>query len=287
MAGSALPSYIRIADDRTPAHAVDMKPSSLLRGLLGICFMATLEMRAEDAPEYITTGSGLQYVITKRGEGAAAQPGHVVIAHYTGKLEDGTVFDSSVERGEPFAFTLGQRQVIKGWDEGFALLHVGDQATFVIPADLAYGEKGAGGVIPPGATLRFDVEFVDVKQHGLTDHLQQLIDRDGLDAALARFVELKAQKFGDYYVSEAQLNSLGYRYLGKGQIAEALAVFKLNVELYPLSGNTHDSLGEALLKDGQTTAAIAAYEQSVALDPKNDNALRILAELKSADTVVR
>lgn len=262
-----------------------MKYTFFLRGFLGVCAVSATLLGAEAAPEFTTTESGLKYAITQPGEGESPQPGQVVIAHYTGKLEDGTVFDSSVERGEPFAFTLGQRQVIKGWDEGFALLHVGDHATFIIPSDLAYGEKGAGDRIPPGATLRFDVEFVDVKQHALADHLQEIIDRDGVDAALARFVELKQQDFGDYYVSEAQLNSLGYRYLGKDQLSAAIAVFKLNVELFPLSGNTHDSLGEALLKNGQTTAAIAAYEQSVALDPQNENALRILAELKSADVV--
>lgn len=258
---------------------------SRLRTLAGLLAISTSLLRAEAAPEFTTTESGLRYAITHHGDGPAPQAGQVVIAHYTGKLEDGTVFDSSVERDTPFAFTLGQRQVIKGWDEGFALLHVGDRATFILPPELAYGEKGAGEMIPPGATLRFDVEFIDVKQHALADHLQEIIDRDGIDAALARFVELKAQEFGDYYVSEAQFNSLGYRYLGKDQLPAALAVFKLNVELFPLSGNTHDSLGEALLKNGQTTAAIAAYEQSVELDPKNENALRILAELKSGDGV--
>ncbi|MCB1104755.1 MAG: FKBP-type peptidyl-prolyl cis-trans isomerase [Opitutaceae bacterium] len=262
-----------------------MKSIPFLRGLFGLCVFSATLLGAEEAPAYTTTESGLQYAITAEGDGPTPQPGQVVIAHYTGKLADGTVFDSSRERGEPFAFTLGQRQVIKGWDEGFALLHVGDHATFIIPSNLAYGEKGAGDRIPPGSTLRFDVEFVDVKQHALADHLQEIIDRDGVDAALARFVELKEQDFGDYYVSEAQLNSLGYRYLGKDQLPAAIAVFKLNVELFPLSGNTHDSLGEALLKNGQTTAAIAAYEQSVKLDPKNENALRILAELKSADVV--
>ncbi|MCC6415353.1 MAG: FKBP-type peptidyl-prolyl cis-trans isomerase [Opitutaceae bacterium] len=262
-----------------------MKISSWMRGLFGLILLSSLQARADEAPQFTTTASGLKYIVTNHGEGMTPQSGQVVVAHYTGKLADGTVFDRSVERGEPFAFTLGQGQVIKGWDEGFALLRVGDHATFIIPAVLAYGEKGAGGVIPPGATLRFEVEFIDLKQHALADHLGEIIDRDGVDAALARFVLLKAEKFGDYYVSEGQLNGLGYRYLGKGQLPAAIAVFKLNVELFPLSGNTHDSLGEALLKNGQTTAAIAAYEQSVALDSKNKNARRILAELKSADGV--
>lgn len=264
-----------------------MKSFSIQRWLVSLGLVLALTVRAEESPTFKTTASGLQYAITQQGAGVAPQAGQVVIAHYTGKLTDGTIFDSSVERGTPFAFTLGQGQVIKGWDEGFALLHVGDHATLVIPAALGYGDKGAGGVIPPGATLHFDVELIDVKAHALADHLGEIIDRDGVEAALARFVQLKAEKFGDYYVSEGQLNGLGYRYLGKDQLPAAIAIFKLNVELFPMSGNTHDSLGEALLKNGETTAAIAAYEQAVALDSKNENALRILAELKSGDAVVK
>jgi FKBP-type peptidyl-prolyl cis-trans isomerase len=83
--------------------------------------------------------------------------------HYKGQLADGTVFDSSYKRNEPIEFTLGIGQVIPGWDEGVALLHVGEKARFVIPSTLAYGSRGAGGVIPPNANLIFDVELVDVK----------------------------------------------------------------------------------------------------------------------------
>jgi tetratricopeptide (TPR) repeat protein len=85
--------------------------------------------------------------------------------------------------------------------------------------------------------------------------------------------------FADYYVGESQLNGLGYTYLGKEQLAEALAIFKLNVELFPASGNTHDSLGEALLASGDKAAALAAYRQSLLLDPTNENAAKVIAEL--------
>ena len=109
------------------------------------------------------TDSGLRYQILQKGTGAKAAKGKNVSVHYKGQLSDGTVFDSSYKRKEPIDFQLGVGQVISGWDEGIALLNVGDKARFVIPSNLAYGERGAGGVIPPGATLIFDVELMAVK----------------------------------------------------------------------------------------------------------------------------
>ena len=108
------------------------------------------------------TSSGLRYKITDKGNGNSAVIGKNVKVHYKGQLIDGTVFDSSFKRNEPIEFTLGIGQVIKGWDEGLALLSEGDKARFIIPSDLAYGEAGAGGVIPPNANLIFDVELVSV-----------------------------------------------------------------------------------------------------------------------------
>jgi peptidylprolyl isomerase len=110
----------------------------------------------------LTTASGLKYVINKKGNGTKAEAGKKVTVHYTGKLMDGKVFDSSRDRDQPFSFELGSRQVIQGWEEGIALLREGDQATFILPSDLAYGPNGAGGVIPPNATLIFDVELLKV-----------------------------------------------------------------------------------------------------------------------------
>ena len=109
------------------------------------------------------TASGLEYVETLAGTGAQAQAGKFVRVHYTGKFQDGKVFDSSIPRGEPLEFQLGAGRVIKGWDEGIALMKVGGKATLTIPPHLGYGERGAGGVIPPNATLIFDVELVSIR----------------------------------------------------------------------------------------------------------------------------
>ena len=103
------------------------------------------------------------YEIIKKGSGSNPRVGSSVSVHYSGYLLDGTKFDSSYDRGEPITFPLGQGRVIKGWDEGISLLSKGAKAKFIIPSDLAYGERGAGGVIPPGATLIFEVELVDFK----------------------------------------------------------------------------------------------------------------------------
>ena len=109
------------------------------------------------------TESGLRYQFIQRGEGKKAESGKTVAVHYEGSLENGKVFDSSYPRKKPIEFPLGKGHVIEGWDEGIALLQVGDKARFVIPSYLGYGSAGAGGVIPPNATLIFDVELMDVK----------------------------------------------------------------------------------------------------------------------------
>jgi peptidyl-prolyl cis-trans isomerase A (cyclophilin A) len=124
--------------------------------------------QAEEAMEKLAAGfektdSGLRYKIIQKGDGKKAEKGKTVSVHYQGSLENGQVFDSSYKRKQPIEFPLGKGYVIEGWDEGIALLQVGDKARFVIPSFLGYGDRGAGGVIPPNATLVFDVELMDVK----------------------------------------------------------------------------------------------------------------------------
>ncbi len=109
------------------------------------------------------TESGLYYVITEEGKGKKAAAGDMVVVHYKGTLLDGTKFDASYDRNQPFEFTLGKGQVIRGWDEGIALLSKGAKATLIVPSELGYGARGAGGIIKPHSVLRFDVELVDIK----------------------------------------------------------------------------------------------------------------------------
>jgi peptidylprolyl isomerase len=113
--------------------------------------------------EVVTTPSGLKYEVITAGTGAIPKAGQTVIVHYTGTLDDGTKFDSSRDRNEPFKFKLGAGQVIKGWDEGLATMKVGDRRNLILPPELGYGSRGAGGVIPPNATLIFDVELLGIQ----------------------------------------------------------------------------------------------------------------------------
>jgi len=128
---------------------------------------AASQASAQTQGKTMTTASGLQITDTKVGTGAQPQTGQTCVMHYTGWLYNngtkGAKFDSSLDRGEPFEFAIGQGQVIKGWDEGVATMKVGGKRTLIIPPQLGYGARGAGGVIPPNATLIFDVELLGVK----------------------------------------------------------------------------------------------------------------------------
>lgn len=129
--------------------------------------MLCLATSAVAADKTVITASGLKYQDQAVGSGAVAEAGKMVVVHYTGWLDEngsrGKKFDSSVDRGSPFNFPLGAGMVIKGWDEGVAGMRVGGKRTLMIPSQLGYGARGAGGVIPPNADLIFDVELLEVK----------------------------------------------------------------------------------------------------------------------------
>jgi peptidylprolyl isomerase len=136
-------------------------------GTLAAALGAPAVATAETAAKTVTTASGLQIADIKVGTGAAPKTGQTCVMHYTGWLyengQKGKKFDSSVDRGEPFEFPIGTRRVIAGWDEGVATMKVGGKRTLIIPPALGYGARGAGGVIPPNATLIFEVELLGVK----------------------------------------------------------------------------------------------------------------------------
>ena len=142
--------------------------------------------------EEVSTESGLKYIDKVLGKGDYPKAGDKVKVHYTGTLEDGTKFDSSRDRNKPFEFTIGVGQVIKGWDEGLSNMRPGGQRKLIIPSDLGYGERGAGKLIPPGATLLFDVELIEVmeafvdtdfnlpgKEHNTDSGLRTIIHKEG------------------------------------------------------------------------------------------------------------
>jgi peptidylprolyl isomerase len=141
---------------------------AVVTALAGVCATLTPTTAAAQAVgKTMTTPSGLQITDSTIGTGATPKPGQICVMHYTGWLyQDGAKgkkFDSSLDRGQPFEFPLGKHQVIAGWDEGVASMKVGGKRTLIIPPELGYGARGAGGVIPPNATLIFDVELLDVK----------------------------------------------------------------------------------------------------------------------------
>jgi peptidylprolyl isomerase len=149
-----------------------MKATLRAAALVGLALAAALAVAprpapALDASKATTTLTGLKIIDTKDGTGATPRPGQICVMHYTGWLytngAKGKKFDSSLDHGQPFSFTIGQGQVIAGWDEGVGTMKVGGKRTLIIPPELGYGAAGAGGVIPPNATLIFDVELLGVK----------------------------------------------------------------------------------------------------------------------------
>jgi peptidylprolyl isomerase len=140
-----------------------MKHRSTYFRIAVVLMLAVVLAACGSGEKTITTDSGLQYIEIEEGTGSAPEEGDLVAVHYVGTLEDGTEFDSSHDRGDPIQFPLGRGMVIPGWDEGIALMKEGGKAKLIIPPELAYGERGAGGVIPANATLTFEVELVSIQ----------------------------------------------------------------------------------------------------------------------------
>jgi tetratricopeptide (TPR) repeat protein len=256
--------------------------------LLSIIFGVSLN-GVSQTHDTIITESGLKYFYTQHGNGPETKSEWLIIAHYIGSFPDGKVFDSSRKRNAYFTFQLDADHVIKGMIEGVSLLRVGDRVTLIIPPDLAYGEKGAGKIIPPKSTLVFDLEIIDQKEHSLDLVLSEILfapNSNPLDSTihdkemLEAYKKMKKDDFGDVYEDENTLNSLGYRILNTHPEI-AVEIFKLNVKAYPKSSNAYDSLGEGYVLTGDNKKAIKNYEKSLKLDPSNSNAEKMIKNLRA------
>lgn len=153
----------KINTNPIPVVAVDTSADETINATKLIAMNSDSETENQANEEVVTTASGLKYVDLVKGEGATPQKGQTVVVHYTGTLKDGSKFDSSRDRNSPFSFKIGVGQVIQGWDEGVGTMQVGGRRQLIIPPDLGYGSRGAGGVIPPNATLIFDVELLKIR----------------------------------------------------------------------------------------------------------------------------
>lgn len=235
-----------------------------------------------------TTASGLEYYYISKGDGPIAKPGWLMLTHYIGTFEDGSKFDSSRDRDQAFVFVLNKGQVIKGMDEAVSLMHVGDRLMIIIPPELAYGEKGAGEVIPPNSKIIFDVELLDMKEKSLSMvlddelHSQKKGENDStlyFKQMYKKYKKLAKNDFEGIYRNESDLNNLGYSVL-ESNPEEAVKIFLMNVELYPESFNVYDSLGEAYMKVGKKDLAIENYKKSLEINPLNSNAEEMLKKLE-------
>jgi FKBP-type peptidyl-prolyl cis-trans isomerase 2 len=252
----------------------------MIKKSIFLLFIFTITLYSGDT---ITTSSGLKYIVLKHGRGKKSEAGKIAEVHYTGWLTDGKKFDSSKDRNETFEFTLGAHQVIAGWDEGVALMRTGDKFRLIIPPDLGYGDKGAGEIIPPGATLIFDVDLISVHKakKSFLDTLMTITMEKNVKKAVDVYYSLKEDYEDDYNFKESQLNILGYQLLQAGRTKDAIEIFKLNVEEFPDAFNTYDSLGEGYMMNGDTKLAITIYKISLKPNPDNDNAKKMLEQLEA------
>ncbi len=233
-----------------------MKKMVLFSGLL---FLNLLIMAQDD---FKTTPSGLKYKILEHGKGKKAAAGSIVSVNYTGKFLNDSVFDSSYKRGKPIDFTLGAGQVIKGWDEGVALLHVGDKAEFLIPPELAYGSRQTG-TIPANSTLKFEVELMDVKEPVKVEEYN-VKEKDTLTAANGlKYIIVKEAKKDAVAATAGHKVSVHYSgYLTDGKMFDSSVKRNQPFEFTLGVGQVIKGWDEgvALMKEGEKCRFIIPYQ---------------------------
>lgn len=231
----------------------------------------------------ITTDSGLKYYIVESGEGEKVEEGKEVKLHGIGTLENGEVFWETRKSNSPFYFITGTNSVIKGVEEGVSKMRVGDRWIFILPPEIAYGEKQRGP-IPPNSTLIFDYEVLDVSDPKKTiiDTLHITIEEEGIDKALDLYLEL--EKENDVYNFRSdELNGLGYKLVNEKKLDLAKIIFQLNAKMYPDDYNVWDSLGEVYMLLGEEIKAIESYKKSLELFSGNTNATEMIKKLEAKD----
>lgn len=252
--------------------------SIIVFALLHTPLSAQIDIKGKDTA---TTASGLKYVVMQKGSGAKVELNKEVGFHYTGYFTNGESFSTS-RGGDPNYFVTGKKQLIKGMEEGTLLMREGDRFILIIPPQLAYGEKGAGKVIPPNSTLIFDQEVISVTEPKLSigDTLKATIKKEGVFKAIQLYSQLKKDFPDKYAFRENVLNELGYALIKENRLKEAIEILKLNAAEYPKSFNVFDSLGEAYMYANQNVLAIENYAKSLTLNPENKSAIENLKKLK-------
>lgn len=231
----------------------------------------------------ITTDSGLKYYIVEEGTGKKVQEGKEVTLHGIGTLENGEVFWETRKSNSPFCFVTGTNSVIKGVEEGVSKMRVGDRWIFILPPEIAYGDRQRGP-IPPNSTLIFDYEVLDVSnpKRSIVDTLYKIIESDGIDQALGMYRDLKDQK-DIFNLRVDQLNSLGYKLINEEKYEVAKVILELNAKEHPDNFNVWDSLGEIYMILGKYELAVGSYEKSLELYSENTNAVEMIRKIKAKE----
>jgi tetratricopeptide (TPR) repeat protein len=257
--------------------------------LLSIFVCLSFSIASAKEVDTLTTSSGIKYYITQKGSGPLLVKNWIAVVHYQLSLANGKKLDASRDRKTPFAVEYPSQFVIPGFNEALSLMHVGDKGTFIIPSALGYGDAGAGNVIPPKATLVYNIEVIDNKEQSLQTILDSALFTKAdtgfttphLDVMMNTYKALKKQKFKGLYVSADDLNGPAYK-LMKNYPLEAIKLFKLNTKLYPDSWNAYDSLGDGYKALGDDRQALENYEASLKLYPENSNALEMIKKIKAS-----